>query len=268
MNVNLFFKELRSSLKGSVIISLAVALYIAFSMSMYSMMSKNMATVTDLYSSIPESMRTAFNFYLNQWGNILGFYITYFIYFVPIIVGCYSVVVGAKLLSKEEQNKTAEFLLSRPISRGRIVSSKILSFLVHILGINLFVFLVALISCGLNSKWDFRIQSLVILHTYGFLMCVLFGVLGFFMTVLMKRAKASVGIGIGIVLGFYLFDMVIRVSGRLQFLLYLTPFKYLNLHALAENYGFEAWRLGVFLGASGLLIVLSFLFYRRKDILV
>ena len=268
MSLNLFIKELKSNLKGSIILSLSVALYIAFSLSIYSVMSNNLAKVSDLYSTIPESMRVAFNFNPNQWNNILGFYTTYFVYYVPIIAGCYSIILGTKLLSKEEQNKTTEFLLSRPISREQIVTSKLLSLIVHVLVINLFAFLVALFSCGIVSDWDFSIQSLTILHTYGFLMCVFFGVLGFFITVLMKRAKAIIGIGIGIVLGTYLFDMMIRISDRVQFLLYLTPFKYLDLNILSEDYGFEAWRLLFFLGASGILILFSYMFYRKKDVFI
>ena len=123
-------------------------------------------------------------------------------------------------------------------------------------------------SCGIVSDWNIKIASLAILHTYGVLMCIFFGVLGFFITVLMKRAKAIVGIGIGIVLGSYLFDMTVRISDRVQFLLYLTPFKYLDLNILSEDYGFAAWRLLFFFGASGILIISSYLFYRKKDILI
>ena len=52
---------------------------------------------------MPESFQVAFNFNINQWDNVLGFYVTYFVYFVPVITGCYSIILGTKLLSKEEQ---------------------------------------------------------------------------------------------------------------------------------------------------------------------
>jgi ABC-2 type transport system permease protein len=84
----------------------------------------------------------------------------------------------------------------------------------------------------------------------------------------MKRSKAIIGIGLGIVLGAYFFDVMIRVFGEVQLLLYLTPFKYINLEAHTPDYGFDAWRLIYFIGISGLLIILSYVFYRRKDILV
>jgi ABC-2 type transport system permease protein len=261
-------KELKNNLKGTVITSFVVVFYIAFSFSIYSVMKEDILKVTDFYSIMPESFRVALNFHLDQWNNVIGFYVTYFVYYVPIIAGCYSIILGMKLLSKEEQYKTAEFLLSRPISRDQIISSKLLTFFIHILAINLLAFLTGLFGCGIVSDWDFNLKSLIILHTYGYLMCLFFGILGFFITVVLKRAKAIIGIGIGIVLGTYFFDMMIRIYGKVQFLLYLTPFKYINLEAHAQDYGFDAWRLIFFLGASGILIILSYVFYKKKDILV
>ena len=268
MSVNLFLKELRGNLKGTVITSLVVVLYTAFSLLIYASMKENISKIKDFYYIMPESFQVAFNFHINQWDNVLGFYVTYFVYFIPIITGCYSIILGAKLLSKEEQNKTAEFLLSRPLSRTQIISSKLITFFIHILGINLLAFFTGFFGSGINSDWKFNVNSLIILHTYGYLICVYFGILGFFITVLMKRAKAITGIGIGIVLGTYFFDVMIRVFGKVQFLLYLTPFKYINLEANAPDYGFDVWRLIYFTGICSLLIMLSYVFYRRKDILV
>ena len=266
MNLNLFLKEFKSNIKGTVITSLVVVLYTAFTFFVYASMKTIISQATDFYYTLPQSLRVFLNF--SHWDNVLGYYVTYFVYFVPIIAGCYSIILGTKLLSKEEQNKTAEFLLSRPLSRNQIVSSKLFTFFIHMLGINLLAFITALFGCGLVSDWEFNLRSLIILHIYGFLICLFFGILGFFITAVMKRAKAITGIGIGIVLGTYFFDVMIRVFGKVQFLLYLTPFKYINLEAHSPNYGFDAWRLIYFIGISGLLIMLSYVFYCKKDILV
>jgi len=268
MNLNLFVKEFKNNLKGTVITSLVVVLYTAFSFLIYASMKVNISKVTDFYYIMPESFQVAFNFHINQWDNVLGFYVTYFVYFIPIITGCYSIILGTKLLSKEEQNRTAEFLLSRPLSRTQIISSKLITFFIHILGINLLAFFTALFGSGIISDWEFNLKSLIILHTYGYLICLFFGIFGFFITVVMKRAKAITGIGIGIVLGTYFFDVMIRVLGEVQFLLYLTPFKYINLKAHSPDYAFDIWRLIYFIGISGLLIMLSYVFYSKKDILV
>ncbi len=268
MNLNLLIKELKSNLKGSIITGSVITVYITFCLSIYSVMQDKMLKITEFYSLIPETMRVALNFNLNQWENVLGYYVTYFVYYIPLVSGCYAIILGTKLLSKEEQKRTAEFLLTRPVSRGQIVASKLAGLFLHILGINLIALLTGLICTGIVTDWDFYFNSMIVLHTYGFLLCFFFGTLGFFLTVLMKRAKAIIGFGIGIVLGSYFFDMMIRVLDRFQFLLYFTPFKYLDLDILVPDYGFEAWRLIFFFGASGTLIIMSYLFYRKKDILI
>ena len=266
MNLNLFLKEFRNNIKGTVITSLVIVLYTAFTFFIYASMKTIISQATDFYYTLPQSLQVFMNF--SQWDKVLGYYVTYFVYFVPIITGCYSIILGTKLLSKEEQYKTAEFLLSRPLSRNQIISSKLFTFFIHILVINLLSFITGLFGCGLVSDWDISLKSLIILHTYGCLMCLFFGIIGFFITVVMKRAKAITGIGIGIVLGTYFFDVMIRVFDKVQFLLYLSPFKYINLEAHSPDYGFDAWRLIYFIGISGLLIMLSYVCYCKKDILV
>ncbi len=268
MNRNLLIKELKGNLKGSIIISIILAFYISFSVWIYSTMEENMEAIIEIYSTIPKFLREAMNFQMDQWTSILGFYSTYFIFYVPLALGCYSIIFGGRILSIEEHHKTAEFLLSRPLSRKQIVSSKLMALFIHIFAINLLIYLVGMIACGLVSDWAFSIMSFSILQTYGMLICLFFGVLGFFITVVMKRAKSNIGVGIGIVLGAYFFDMILRVSNKLSFLLYITPFKYIDLETYRQDYHFEFWRLIILIGSTLILIWLSFVFYRKKDILV
>ncbi len=67
---------------------------------------------------------------------MLGFYATYFVYYVPLIGGIYAYYLGGRLLANEEQDKTAEFLLSRPLSRNAIVGTKLMVYTFYIAGFN------------------------------------------------------------------------------------------------------------------------------------
>ena len=69
-------------------------------------------------------------------------------------------------------------------------------------------------------------------------------------------------------MGAYFFDMILRISDKAQFLLFFTPFHYMNLDVLSPGYGFDAWRICTLIGASAVLIVLTYLLYRKKDILI
>ena len=75
-------------------------------------------------------------------------------------------------------------------------------------------------------------------------------------------------IGVAVIMGSYIFDMVLRITDRVQFLSYLSPFKYVNIDVISPDYGLDLWRILVLLGASMILMMMSFMHYRRKDILI
>lgn len=268
MNRNLLGKDLKRNLRGFLGWSMAGVIFIGITIGIYSTMKESMDMITELYSTLPSAIMEALNFHADQWNTTLGFYVTYFVYYVPMMGGLYAYFLGGKLLAEEEQNKTAEFLLSRPLSRNSIVATRLTVSTLYVAGFNVMIYLTALIGCGLASDWTISIRSFTILHLYGIVFCVFIGYLGFFISVLMKKARSSMMIGIAIVMGSYVFDMIIRITDKVQFLSYLTPFKYMNIHANLPGYRLEVWRILVLLGASLLLIVISFLRYRRKDILV
>ncbi len=270
MSLNLIVQDLKSNVKIFMVASLVIIVFIAGVMGMYAGMKDNMSVLLDtgFYSSVPEALAEALYFHTNQWASVLGFYVTYFLYFVPIVAAIYCFILGNSILAGEEQNKTTEYLLSMPLSRQQIIFSKLIVLIIYSAGINVIAFITGLISCGLASSWDFKMGSLGILHTYGFLYCLSFGCSGFFMAVKMKRAKKLTGFGMGIVLILYFVNTIIRIIKRAQFILYFTPLHYVDLKVISEDYGFETWRLAGFAGIIGVLILFSYLLYRKKNILI
>jgi len=268
MNLNLLFKDLKRNFKSFLGGTVSVVIFICITIGIYSSMKDSMEMITELYATLPKSIMEALNFGENQWNTMLGFYATYFVYYVPLIGGIFAYYLGGRLLASEEQNKTAEFLLSRPLSRNTVVATRLLVYTIYIVVFNILVYVTGLISCGLASDWEYSIPNLTILHLYGLMFCLFIGYIGFLISVFMKKARSSLMIGIAIVMGSYVFDMVIRITDQVQFLSYLTPFKYMNIDAISPDYKLDVWRILVLTGVSLILISLSFLRYRRKDILI
>lgn len=266
MNTVLLFKEFKREFKGFLIGSVIVVGYLSLIIAIFSSMDFGFQKIAAIWGTLPQGFSKAFNFDVEKWKSIMGFYSTYFVFLIPVISGGFSVVWGLKQLSKEEYHKTAEFLLTRPISRDQIVTAKLTVLIAYIAGINLLAWLAGLVSCSLASKTGFSVGNLTILHLYGMIACLFFGILGFFISVLIKRGRTNVGLGLGIVIGAYLFDMIIKLYGKADFLLYLTPFKYIDLEVTQPDYQLEGWRILVPLAASILLVLMSYLLYRKKDI--
>lgn len=242
--------------------------FLSITLSMYSAMKESMASVSELYASMPEAFQNALNFHEGQWNHVLGFYATYFVYYVPMITGAYAIFLGASILSREEQYRTAEFLMSKPITRNQVITSKLAVLGLYVGLVNVALWINGVLWTGIISGFDSTFSQMTIVHIYGLFICYFFGILGFFITVMMKRAKSIVGPVIGIVMFLYMFDMLLRITDKAQFLLYFTPYKYMNIDMLASDYHMEWWRIAVMVGATGLLIGGSYMMYRRKDILV
>lgn len=268
MNGQLYLKELKREFKNFFIGTAIVVIYIALTMVIFSSMETNIESVTEIWATLPESFQTALNFGDDSWNTITGFYTTYFVFYIPLIAGGFAVVWGLKMLAKEEQHKTAEFLLTKPISRNRILTSKLGVILTYVLAMNLLGYASGIISCLVVDPDTADISVISILHLYGLFTCLFFVALGLFISTLMKRSRTLVGMGIGIVLGMYLFDMILKISNKAEFLLYLTPFKYLDLNVNAPGYHLEGWRILIPLSVSILLVMVSYLSYRKRDILI
>ena len=268
MNYNLLKGELRKDLKVFLIVTLALTAFLSITLTMYSAMKDSMLAVTDLYANMSPAIQDALNFHDGQWNHILGFYATYFVYYIPMMGGAYSIYLGANILSREEQNKTAEFLMAKPLSRNEIVSTKLAVMISYILGFNVVLWLNGILWTGFITGFDETFVQITTVHIYGLFICLFFGFLGFFVTVMMKRAKAIIGPMIGLVMGLYMFDMILRITDKAQFLLYFTPYKYMDIDLLSADYHLEVWMLGVLAGAMIILGFFSYIFYRKKDILI
>jgi ABC-2 type transport system permease protein len=182
--------------------------------------------------------------------------------------GAYSIYIGVSILSREEQYKTSEFLLSRPIGRGEVLSSKIAVMKTYIFLLNLVMWINGIIWTGFIGGFGNTFTQVTILHIYGLFICLFFGFLGLLISIIMKRARAVIGAAVGIVMGFYMLDMILRITDKAQFLLYFTPFKYVDINILDSGYQLEAWRIGVMAACILVMAGFSFLLYRRKDILI
>ncbi len=268
MNKVLVIKELRRNFKIFLIVTLANTGFLMVTLLMYSGMKESMLSVTELYANMPASFMEALNFHEGQWNHILGFYATYVIYYGPLFLGMYSIYLGTSILSKEEYQGTAEFLLAKPITRNEILSSKLIVILIYIFVGNIILWLNGVIWCGADSGFGNTFSQITIIHAYTFFICLFFAAMGLVLTIFMKRAKAIVGPAIGIVMGMYMLDMIIRITDKADFILYLTPFKYLNIDLLNPDYHMEWWRIIVTGSAATLMILTSYLKYKKKDILL
>ena len=117
INANLYKKELKTYRNSFIGWSIALSVFNIMGMSFYPLlMQEDMLKQITAFLENPfmKNMMTAFGASIEIWTNVLGFYATRNAMFIMLIGGFYSILLSGKILAREEQEKTAEFLKKQP----------------------------------------------------------------------------------------------------------------------------------------------------------
>lgn len=267
MNRNLFFKELKRNAISLIVWMIVITLLVAGTMALYRTFLGNQSKIMGMLSIVPKDLLqfkgiSSFEDLL----SVLGFYSANNIIYMMVLGSIFAIVLTSNLLLKEEYNKTAEYLLTRPLTRSEIFLSKLAVALINILLLNIVTALAGFISMQLVKTGDFSTKAFLILSLYTLLLNILFGTIGLFISVLVKRAKPITVFSIGLVMILYFIFTISKITESVSKLGYLTPFKYADTNATNPAYGLDPWNLIYFTGFSLLLTILSYKIYLKKDI--
>ena len=267
MNRNLFLMELKRNALSLIIWTVAITLLISLTMSIYNTFIENQSKVLGMMNLLPKEalqFKGISNF--NDLLSVLGFYSVNNIIYMLVLGSIFAIVLSSNILLKEEYNKTAEYLLTRPLTRGEIFFSKLAVVFINIVLLNIITALAGLVSMELLKDGTFSIKAFLILSLYTLLLNLLFGSIGLLISTLVKRAKPITTLCIGLVLFFYFIYTVSKITENAEKIGYISPFKFVNVNATDPAYNLNGWHLLYFLGISLLLTGISFRLYRRKDI--
>ncbi|MGD2245988.1 MAG: ABC transporter permease subunit [Candidatus Aminicenantes bacterium] len=178
-------------------------------------------------------------------------------------------LLAGRILAQEEHEKTAESLLSKPVTRLEVVWSKLAAYFTYLLLLNVVILVTGFVSLELfKGDGTYSLAAFLVHSFYSFLLMLTFGAFGVFPSLWIKRGRPVTGISIGIIIGGYFFDAISKVTPSLDKIGYVSPFKFVDAGVLRPDYGLEGWRMLYFLGLSLVLFGLTVVFYRKKDILI
>ena len=137
----------------------------------------------------------------------------------------FAAVLSTVMLSKEEDGHTGEFLFSLPLARGKVIVAKGAAIVTLVLLFNLIcagLYLVGILALGeeMPMKEFFLFQGMqALLHLEVAAVC--YAISAF-------QKKNKFGIGLGIVLLLYGYDLMARVVPDLEKGQWLSPFSFSN----------------------------------------
>lgn len=163
MNFTIYKMEMRRNLKSFTIWAGSICGMLFFGMLFYPAINADgLLTQMDALFENPmmKGMLAAFGADVSSLGSLMGFYVTYNSIY-NVLLGCiFASVLAGNLLAKEEADKTAEFLFTRPVSRRSIFLSKTAVLISYITLLCLLYFVTSLVSMNVVKKESPRLLEL------------------------------------------------------------------------------------------------------------
>ncbi|MGI6668693.1 MAG: ABC transporter permease subunit [Acetivibrionales bacterium] len=262
--MNIFKHELKSGIRSAVSWTFSMILVSAVFLGVYPAFKESGEAVKKLMAGFPPEFLKALGFDVDLIFTPIGYY-GLILNYIILLGAIQAMMLGISIISKEFTGKTADFLMTKPVSRLRIMTSKLLSGLVLLLAtdaaaIGAIRIIIGLASGGpLNNKL-YLMLSLVILF-----IALTFYVIGILAAAIFQRIKSVAGVSNGIVLGFFLLGMIGEAINA-EKARYLVPFKYYDPVSIIANSAYDSKFVAINIAIVVACLAAGFVLFSKRDI--
>ncbi len=264
--MNIFMRELKANLKSLLIWSGIMALLIMIGTAKYAAFADD-PEMLKILDSMPPAVMEAMNMNAFNLTTLTGFYGIMFIYF-GLMGAIAAAMWGSDIISKEERDKTVEFSLVLPVSRSQVITAKALAALVNCIAFVLVTWGLSLVAVRPYNP-DQAYFDFLALEMQGMLgIELIFLALGLLLGCAMKQYKLAGSTAVGVILITYFMSIIASIQENLDFLKYLTPFRYFDAGALYRNGHLDSTYL--FLSAVIVIVFVAaaYITYNKRDLYI
>jgi ABC-2 type transport system permease protein len=263
--MNVYRREMRASVRPLTLWTLGVLFFIGAAAGKFSAVAGD-ASALDLFNGLPMGMQALFGIGVVDFSLASGFYAIMYSYLV-LMAAIHAAMLGAVILSKEERDKTTEFLYVKPASRTAILTAKLLAALTQVL---VFALVNWIAAAGFVAAYGESAGAQIAELIAGMLLIQLvFLSLGIAAAAVLKWPKAATGVATGAMLTAYFLSIAIDLNGDLNWMTFLTPFAYFDAKdVVGAGKGLSIPYALLCVGLAAALTALSYLRFRRRDLQV
>ena len=263
--MNIFKHEFRSYLKSVGIWSIAIFLIILVYFSAFNSIAIEAEDIAGLMSSFPDELLIAFGMDNMNFSTLLGFFGVVFL-FCQVCLAIQASNYGFSLVSIEERELTADFLLPKPVGRGKILTAKLLAAILALTITNLSVWVSSFIVINLNSDGrTYDPNSLVLVLSTIVLFQLFFLSVGVVISLLMKRVRSVIPLSMALAFGMYVLNVFGNMLGDDKFEI-ISPFRHFDPNYILDNGAYNIPLVMISVAVIILAIPASYLLYKKRNI--
>ncbi len=263
--MNMFLYELKSHVKSMLLWTLSMLGLAALYLSIYPKMAQDAEDFKKLLGSYPEAIRAMLGINLDYIATLLGFYSMIFS-FIILCGAIQAMNLGVSILSRETRERTADFLLVKPVSRTAIVSAKLMAALATIVITNILFISLTTIMANMANTEDFSVKLFFMINLTMFFVQVIFIAIGMVVSVFFKKIKNVLPLSLGFVFGFYLVGTLLVTDADNKLERILSPFKYFDITYIIQKGAYENFYFMIGAVVIVVSVAVSYIIYNRKDI--
>ena len=260
--MTIFKREMKSGRNGLIIWGSSIGFMMLICVLMFPEMERQMESVNELFANMG-SFTAAFGMDRLNFGTLMGFYGVECGNIVGIGGGLYAALVGIGALAKEEKEHTAEFLLTQPVSRSRVILEKLMAVMSQVIIMNIAIVTISAISFLLIGE-ELPIKEFTLLHTAYLLLQLEIAAVCFGISAFIKESGLGMGLGLATIL--YFLNIIKNISDKAAFLKYFTPFAYAEPADIISDARLNGSLIALGIACTALGIIAAFWKYNRKDI--
>lgn len=255
-------RELSQAMRALLGWTLPAAGLTAMTASLQPEMSKEGSIMQAKLDLMPKEMLAAFGVERMDLANPISYLATNGA-LIALLGALFAGTLGAALITKEEAFGTGEILFSLPVSRTRIVVSKIAAALVPVVAFDVVVYIAARGTYGVVGV-DIADEGLFAsLFVGNALLHVSLFALSLVSTIRLKRPRQATPFALAIVFGLYGLGVVGALSDSLAFVGALSPFRAVDMATIVKEGGLSMRALVLALVSVAALVGTERLFVRK-----
>ncbi len=262
--MNMFLYELKAYSKSNIIWTCSLVVLVVLLLSMFPTFANEATEFIKLMEGFPESIRKAIGLSLDSITSLLGYY-SYSFTYISLCGAIQAMNLGTSIISKEVREKTADFLLTKPVTRKQIMTAKISAAISSLIITNI-VYIASAYTMAILVKIEaFNIKTFFMISITLFFIQMIFLALGLLVSVIFPKIKSVISVSLGTVFTFFFIGMLSTTVGD-EAIRYISPFKYFEASYIIQKGRYETSFI-----VSGVIFIIiaittSYLVYSKKDI--
>lgn len=263
--MNIYLYELKTKLKSVLIWTASIGALILVFMSLFKGFSADSALLNQAMSQFPRELLIAFGMVDMDFSSVMGYFGLLFV-FSQICMAIQAANYGFGLVSIEETEWTADFLLSKPVKRTSIMTSKLLAALSA-----LAITDVIISACSFWFIYMFRagqdvpLKPLVLLLLSMPVFQLFFLTVGMVISQLVRRIRSITPFSMALVFGLYILNAFGGMIGE-KSLEVISPFQHFAPNYIVKHAAWDMSQVWISVVAIVISVAASYVLYARRNI--